>query len=132
MGTVAVDLDRDGWVDLVEVNGRNAGEWANEREYIFRNNATARSRSWRVGGADLAGDARSVVWLDADRDGDQDFLISVNASAMRYYRNDTVSAGHWISISFNTATDSRLAPNGFGTRVKVTAGQQVHCRLSFG
>ena len=31
-GTAAVDLNHDGWEDIVEVNGRNAGEWANEPE----------------------------------------------------------------------------------------------------
>ena len=132
-GTIAVDLDRDGWTDIVEGNGRNAGEWANEREYLWRNNADGTFTEMGVAaGLDLAGDARGLVWLDADRDGDQDFIITVNNAPMRYYKNITPSKGAWLNLKFNTATNPLLAPNGFGTRVVLSAGGQSYVQYFSG
>jgi len=72
-GAVAADFDHDGWEDVVEVNGRNASEWANEPEYLFRNlGGGVFERLGPESGIALAADARCVVTLDYDRDGDLD------------------------------------------------------------
>ena len=126
-GTVAVDLDNDGWLDLVEVNGRQgAGEWQDELEYIYQNNGNGLfTRLPPSCGLNLAGDGRALAWLDADRDGDQDFVISVNSGAFRYYRNDTPNQGNWIRVVLSTTTNPHLPPDGFGALVKVRAGEIV-------
>ena len=91
-GAVAVDLDHDGWLDLVQTNGwegpngRDDLEWASETTRVFRN-LTAVSPELTF--ADVAeqaglvhrGQGRGVVHLDYDNDGDQDLVIFNNRRA---------------------------------------------------
>lgn len=128
-GTIAVDLDQDGYQDIIEVNGRNAGEWANEQEYLWHNNGDLTfTEISRAAGLDLGGDARAVAYLDADRDGDLDFLITVNSSTLRYYRNDTSNQGNWLQVTLDTSTNPLLASNGYGSRIIATAGGLTYVR----
>jgi hypothetical protein len=121
-GTIGVDLDQDTWPDLVEVNGRPAGEWLNEREYLWRNNGNAIFTEIAVAsGFNLVVEGRGLAYLDADEDGDLDFFVTVNAGPLSYFRNDT-SGGHWLRIRLQTANNPLLAPDGFGTRVEVQVG----------
>jgi enediyne biosynthesis protein E4 len=124
-GTVAVDLDNDGWDEIVEVNGRQGGsEWENELEYIYQNDSDGTfTRLPPTCGLTLAGEGRGLAWFDADRDGDQDFVITVNNGALRYYRNDTPNQGNWLRVVLSTQANPHLPPDGFGALVKVTAGE---------
>ena len=125
-GAVAADLDLDGWEDLVEVNGRNAGEWANEPEYLFRN--LGGGEFLRLGaeaGFSFAGDARCVGTLDHDRDGDLDLLVLANAGPLRLFRNDSVRRGRWLVLELGGGAGSRNAPNGIGAVVECEAGGLV-------
>ncbi len=119
-GVVAVDLDHDGWEDMVEVNGRNAGQWANEQEYVYRN--TGGGVFERLGastGLNLAADARANALIDYDRDGDMDLLILVNAGPLNLYRNDSVKSGGWLQVELSRSEGSRVAPHGLGSVVEV-------------
>ncbi|MDI9402739.1 MAG: FG-GAP-like repeat-containing protein [Limnohabitans sp.] len=138
-GTIAVDLDHDGWEDIVEVNGRNASEWANEQEYIYRNlgedlrGAKSAWRGFARQGADtgftIAGDARCVVSLDFDRDGDLDLLCLMNAGGLRLFRNDSNSAegstAAWLQVVLQADARSRCAPHGIGAVVECEVGGEV-------
>lgn len=132
-GAVAVDLDQDGWEDLVEVNGRNAGEWANEGGKVFRNlgGGVFEEISQACGFAE-PGDHRSIAWLDFDRDGDLDLVVQANAGAVRLHRNDSPGAGRWLQVEFDASTNPRIAPDGFGTRVIARAGKQEWMRVMDG
>ncbi|MEY3142828.1 MAG: hypothetical protein RLY21_1321 [Planctomycetota bacterium] len=132
-GAAAVDLDHDGWEDLVEVNGRNAGEWANEQEYIFRNVGNGSfTRIGAASGINLAADARAVATLDYDRDGDMDLLVLVNYGAIKLYRNDSTMSGRWLQVKLNAAANTRCAPHGLGAVIECTAGSVVQKRWMHG
>jgi hypothetical protein len=123
-GVAAVDLDHDGWEDLVEVNGRNASEWANEQEYVYRNIGDGFfERRGAETGLSLAADARAVALIDHDRDGDMDVLILVNAGPLKLYRNDSVKAGGWLQLDLAAGAGSRVAPHGIGSVVEVRQTQ---------
>ncbi|MCI0364595.1 MAG: FG-GAP-like repeat-containing protein [Phycisphaerales bacterium] len=130
-GTVAVDLNHDGWLDLIEVNGQpTVGGGGNDPEYLFHNNGDGTFTEIGVAaGLHLIDDARALAILDADRDGDQDFVISVYNGAMRYYRNDTPAIGSWITLTIDTSANPLLPPNGFGTHIVVVtdSGAQTRC-----
>lgn len=132
-GTAAVDLDHDGWEDLVEVNGRNASEWANEPEYVFRNlGGGTFARIGAASGIALAADTRAVSTLDYDRDGDMDLLMLVNSGSLRLYRNDSTMAGRWLQVKLHAGAHTRCAPHGLGAVVECTAGSVVQRRWMHG
>ncbi|MHC5022280.1 MAG: CRTAC1 family protein [Planctomycetota bacterium] len=130
-GTTAVDLDADGWTDLVAVNGRPAkgSEWIDERAKMFYNLGGVFLEMAEITGPDSTGEGRGLVWLDADQDGDLDLAISNAGGALEFYRNDTVNAGSWLQLVFDTSGRSLLPPDGFGVRVEVDAGGQTYTRL---
>lgn len=117
-GAQAVDLDHDGRLDIVEVNGRAAGQWLEEPEYIYRN--LGGGSFVREAAAMLAREARSVVTLDYDRDGDLDLAVGYNAGPFKLYRNDAPPARKWLEVAIDVPLDSQIPSFGLGTRVEVT------------
>ncbi len=121
--TVAGDFDQDGRLDMVEVNGRNAGEWAEEPEYYFRNLGSGQFlRDEAVSSSFLAGDARTAVTLDYDRDGDLDVLIYYNQGPLKLYRNDSTEQGNWLEVKIDSPVASRVPSFGYGVRVVAKVG----------
>jgi hypothetical protein len=121
-GAVAGDFDQDGWLDIVEVNGRNAAEWANEPEYFYRNVGGSFVRDEAVSAMFNAGDGRTVVSLDFDRDGDLDLAIFYNQGPLKLYRNDSTRVGRWLQVDLSPGSNPRIAPFGYGARVVATVG----------
>ena len=123
-GTVAVDLDHDGWVDIVEVNGRGgSAEWGTERAKLFYNlqDGTFEDLAESAGLAH-DGQGRAVVAFDADNDGDQDLAISTNSGGLAYYENQTANIANWLRVRLDTSINPLLAPDGMGARIIVEAG----------
>ncbi|MCA9290298.1 MAG: CRTAC1 family protein [Phycisphaerales bacterium] len=120
-GTVATDLDQDGWLDLVEVNGwRTVAEYNNRMAKLFHNLGDGTfAEIAATSGFTHTADARSLAYLDADLDGDLDLVVGSNEAALTYYRNDSVG-GTWLRISLDTSTNDALAPDGYGTRLVAT------------
>jgi hypothetical protein len=118
-GVVAGDFDHDGWIDMIEANGRNSAEWANELEYYFRANGDGTfTRDEEISAQFLNADARTTLTLDYDRDGDLDVAIYYNLGAFRLYRNDSPKQGrHWLEVQLQAGSNPRIAPNGYGARV---------------
>lgn len=130
-GVIAVDLDHDGWEDAVEVNGRNAGEWASEQEYVYRNAGGVFTRLGAESGFSLAADARCVGTLDFDRDGDLDVLALVNSGPLKLFRNDSARLGRWLELDLIAGEGTRCAPHGIGALIEcesagVTVRRWVH------
>ena len=129
-GAVAVDLDLDGWLDIVETNGwtppfdgKPAKVWLNNGDLTF-------TEVGSTSGLNHALNGLGMVNLDYDNDGDQDILItSVSYAQLRLYRNDQSTAHHWLRISLDTSGSPGLAPNGFGSRVEVSAGASRQVRI---
>ena len=127
-GTLAIDLDQDTWMDIVEVNGRTdtcgpgGGEWACEFGKLFYNNGDdplTFDEIAAASGFDHDGQGRAMAYLDVEPDGDLDFLVATNEGTLSFYRNDT-AGGNALRIRFDTSNNPRLAADGFGTRVIAT------------
>jgi hypothetical protein len=123
-GVDAIDFDHDGWVDIVETNGWVEPEFISENAYLFRNNGDLTFTEVQGGsGFDHTGQGRSLMTLDYDRDGDMDVLITAFEGPVKLYRNDLSGpATNWIKVRLDTEEDPGLAPDGYGSKVSVTAG----------
>lgn len=143
-GSAFVDVDLDGYEDLVALNGhrwdvrdadtfqrirnsrprvawnREQGEFPRSatRSFAFRNNHDAtfsdQSREWGIG-AD-AGISQGIALADLDGDGDQDVIATRLNDVPTLYRNE--SAAPRIEVELAGADGDRNR-NGIGARVTV-------------
>jgi len=90
----AMDLDGDGFLDLVTINdGDIVGERSSSRkEHVFRNDGRGRFRdatsAWWPDEANVGEDDNMVAFLDVDSDGDADFVIGSLTGPDRLLVND--------------------------------------------
>ncbi len=128
-GTVAVDFNHDGFLDIGETNGWSPAPWTNQMNRLYMNNGDETFTDMAAAsGFTFTGQGRGLANFDYDNDGDQDVVVFPNQEAIRLYRNDlSGSDSNWLRLFFDTTADLDLAPNGLGTRVVVTADnvQQV-------
>lgn len=142
-GVVFVDLDLDGYEDLVIANGHIEPEIHRVQEEIrFEQPArlfynTGRGRL--VDATDAAGDAfsrpavgRGLAVSDYDRDGDPDVLLTVNGGPPRLLRNDVPAdaRGRWLRVRLEGRPPN---PHAVGAEVTVHAGKRtLHRRVRTG
>jgi hypothetical protein len=137
-GTRLVDLDRNGWLDLVvacghvypEVDRAPVGTSYRQRNQIFLNRG--RGPAGAVAFEEFvpgAGDAllaeqssRGLVLADLDDDGDGDFLVVEMDAPPSLIRNDSRVAGHWIGFRLRGAGANRDA---IGARVLIEDARGV-------
>ena len=131
-GTAASDLDNDGDLDLLAVNGYREPETPETRRTAFRDYvAENQTRLWlntgdlplvqaaQQAGLTARGQGRSAITFDYDRDGDLDLLISRSDTTPVLYRNDLPTGTAWLKIALDDAgTQNR---QGIGARVEVRA-----------
>jgi len=134
-GTAAVDLNHDGWLDIVETNGwTDQPRFDNLPNRIWLNNGNG--TFWD--GAEETGFAhkingRGLLTFDFDYDGDQDVVITTNNGALHLYRNDlSGSDNQWLKIDLDTSNRPDLAPNGIGARVEINVNGQQQFRHANG
>jgi hypothetical protein len=126
-GTVAADFNHDGRPDLAETNGDSgsSGTFAGEQAYLWVAAPTGGYTEMAVSSGFIHnGKGRGMFNLDYDNDGDQDvMLISLREPAI-LFRNDTPAdpTTSWLRVFLDTGADPGLAPDGYGSRVVVTAG----------
>lgn len=128
-GALAVDLDHDGLVDIVEVNGRPAHPYLLNPPRVFRNLG---GMQFEEIAADIGmGDSnqgRGVIRLDAERNGMQDVVMICFNQPVRYFRNQSQDIGSWIGLTLDTSNNPYLAPHGFNSRVTATIGEATQTR----
>ncbi|MGI9471802.1 MAG: FG-GAP-like repeat-containing protein [Rubripirellula sp.] len=131
-GTKAVDVDRNGWLDLMVTNGHVFDLRADGQEFKMppqflsnlgdRFEMTAvedRSGYWE--GTYLG---RTIAMTDFDRDGAIDFLVGHLHAPLALLHNQTdASRGHWIQVEL-VGTASERDAIGARVQVKMEDGRQ--------
>ncbi|MHC5109360.1 MAG: CRTAC1 family protein [Planctomycetota bacterium] len=123
---VAVDVNHDGWEDIVETNGMEyIPEFLNEQTYLWVNNGDLSFTEMAIPcGLIHTLQGRGMSRLDYDNDGDQDLAIFAHGQPFSLFRNDLPhnTETHWLRVILDTANNTDLAPHGIGAVVTVRAG----------
>ncbi len=123
-GTVLVDFNHDGRLDIAETNGdtQPGSQFWMEPSYLWMQepNGTFTEMAAASGFNNL-GPGRGMVNFDYDNDGDQDVVIFKFNTSLRFFRNDLSGPGtNWLRVFLDTSNVPALAPNGTGARVIAT------------
>jgi hypothetical protein len=136
-GTMLVDFDLDGALDLAVVNGRVShtpglvpavpnldSYWAPyaERNQLFVNDGSGHFSDISLSNKDFCGAHgvhRGLIWGDLDGDGQVDLVVTSVAGPARYLRNVAPRKGHWLLVR---ARDPALRRDAYGAVVTVGAG----------
>ena len=129
-GTMFVDVDNDGWPDLLLVNGhvypevdkQHLGSTYEEPRILYHNrgNGTFEDISERAGpGITTASSARGLAVGDLWNDGRMSAVISNMNAAPSLLVNQVRSHNHWIAVHTIGTKSNR---DGIGARVMVKAG----------
>jgi hypothetical protein len=139
-GTAFVDFDRDGWLDLVYVNGavrrnRDAakastfwGQYAQPNQLLanvgqgkYRDISASNPALCRVPGM-----GRGLAVGDFDNDGAPDLLVTAIGSPVQLLRNVAPTKGHWLAVR---AILPKYQRDAYGAEVTVRAGGKSYWRL---
>ena len=111
----AGDIDNDGWMDFLVTNGFDNTTTPN---VLFHNQAIgtfADATSSLSGGG--AFDGRGVAFADYDKDGDLDVGVTSDSDThTRPWRNDSITANHWIVIRLVGGPPRTRAPLARGSK----------------
>jgi hypothetical protein len=132
-GAEWIDVDNDGDRDLYAVNGfDDFVMWqglhfgmVNRKADLFINNGSGFFTKSVGTGAEIVGDARSVVAFDVDRDGDQDLFIThvdVPPALLINTLNDNGAVNHWLDVKL--VGGGLVSRDALGARIKVTVGSK--------
>ena len=128
-GTAWIDIDNDGWLDLVAVNGAVVLNFEtfgpdnpfalDQRNQVFRNLGGARfeAETDRAGAVfELSEVSRGAAFGDVDNDGDTDILMANAAGPVRLLLNQVGNRRHWLGLRL---LDPETRRDAVGARVAV-------------
>jgi hypothetical protein len=131
-GTAWLDIDNDGWLDLLTVNGtvQRIDELVREhdptplrqRKQLFRNLGTGRFEDLTARSGDAferADVGRGAAFGDIDNDGDTDVIVGNNNGPAQLLLNVTGSRNHWIGLRLVSANAAGRTRDMIGARVAV-------------
>ena len=133
-GTAWVDVDNDGWLDVLVVNGAieaieghpNERFPYGEPNLLFRNGGDGRFEDVtdRAGPAfSLLDVSRGAAFGDLDNDGDTDVVVSNNSGPVRLLTNEVGNRHHWLGLRLTGEAGER---DMLGAQVALTrAGQTL-------
>ncbi len=106
-----IDIDNDGWLDLVTVNGavtqnvealaRNQPFSLQQKKQVFRNLGNGQfADATKAAGAffDIPEVSRGLAFGDIDNDGDLDMVIGNDSGPLRLLINNVGNKKHWIGL----------------------------------
>ncbi len=113
----AMDLDGDGYLDLVTINDGDNPTGEGGREHVFRNDGSGGfedvTAEWWPNEANPGEDDNNIAFLDVDSDGDADFLVGSLTGPDRLMINDGTGQ---LSMELE-AFDAALSPGTLGMTV---------------
>ncbi|WP_321473948.1 CRTAC1 family protein [uncultured Paludibaculum sp.] len=132
-GTAFVDLDNDGWKDILQVSGHvypevaqiDAREHYRRSRLVYRNLGNGRFEDVsEMSGPGIAAEhsSRGVAIGDFDNDGAMDALVMNMHEAPSLLRNDLKSSSHWVKLRLRGVESNRDA---IGAVVTVEAAGRV-------
>jgi hypothetical protein len=135
-GAGIVDVDNDGWQDLLYMTGNVYPEVEQKfpryphkgPRILFRNrgDGTFADVSASSGsGLTTPRSSRGAAFGDYDNDGDVDLLVMNMNEPPSLLRNDTARTNHWIAVALEGTASNRAA---LGATVRVTASGRVQAR----
>jgi enediyne biosynthesis protein E4 len=136
-GCAFFDADLDGWQDLAVANGHIDETVRNIRgnvgyaqpPHLFLNNQKGMFRDAAAdlgGGFDQPKVGRGLAFVDFDRDGDLDLLLTTNNGPAYLYRNDLMNGNRSIRFRLVGTKSNRDA---IGATVRVIAGGITQTRM---
>jgi hypothetical protein len=143
-GTAFVDLDNDGWLDLILVNGHvypqvdslpsGAGYRQPKALELNQKNGTFCDASDQAGKAlQLRTVSRGLAVGDLFNDGNMDVVVEDLDGSPMLLRNHGVPGRHWVSFELDGTKSNRLALNARVTLVAggMTQTDEVHSGGSY-
>jgi hypothetical protein len=139
--TFFFDYDRDGWLDLLVVNGHLDPDIEKvqpnvryaEPTQLFRNVGQGRfAEVTDTAGGDLATSrvGRGAAWGDLDGDGDLDVVITNCGGPAELFENRLADGSHWLQLHL---LGRQSNPDGLGAEVILTAaGERQRWRVRTG
>lgn len=127
-GTAAIDLDQDGWLDIVETNGWPLPDYENElsKVWINQGDGTFKEQAQTLGLIHRL-HGLGIVPFDIENDGDIDIAITAANDDFNFYRNQIQSDNrNWLRVILETAGATTVAPNGIGSRVVLRVGTRTY------
>lgn len=125
-GTLALDCELDGRLDLAETNGWDGPAFKDQPCRLFVNQG-GRLFTEQAASAGITQDGmgRTLLRLDAERDGDEDLIVLSNQDDLVFYRNEAAGGpNHWLRLTLGTAAHPGLPPGGIGARVTADDGDR--------
>lgn len=127
-GTVWLDFERDGWLDLIcmngavkkEMNSKNKVLPLEQRNQLFGNRSGRRFEEVTEQAGEVFNRAdvgRGVAVGDVDNDGDADLLLTNNSGPARLLLNQTPNQGGWLGLDLRLDNGKTAA---IGARVLLT------------